>query len=78
MKIRTMVAAASLAVCAALGVAGSAVADSAANGYAVGSPGNPVGQRGPGTDPHPDQHLRQHRQHHRPADPTAGNVCVNS
>ncbi|MFD0266379.1 chaplin [Streptomyces sp. NPDC127106] len=39
MKIRTMVAAASLAVCAALGVAGSAVADSTANGAAIGSPG---------------------------------------
>ncbi|MEU6864526.1 chaplin [Streptomyces sp. NPDC046876] len=39
MKIRTMAAAATLALCATLGGVGSAVADSTATGTAIGSPG---------------------------------------
>ncbi|WP_174250418.1 chaplin [Streptomyces globosus] len=78
MKIRTMAAAACLAVCATLGGVGSAVADSTANGAAIGSPGILSGNVVQIPIHIPINLCGNSINLVGALNPAAGNVCVNS
>ncbi|MEW2415547.1 chaplin [Streptomyces sp. NPDC046866] len=72
-----MAAAATLALCATLGGVGSAVADSTANGYAIGSPGVLSGNVVQVPIHIPINICGNSINIIGVLNPTAGNVCVN-